>query len=44
MVIGVAGAVGPGLDEKLMELLGDLPEGGGGSPEPAGDRRRTRRA
>ena len=35
MVIGVAGAVGPSLDEKLAELLGDLPEGGGGSPEPA---------
>jgi predicted Zn-dependent peptidase len=35
MVVGVAGAVGEGLDEKLMELLGDLPEGGGGSPEPA---------
>jgi len=37
MVIGVAGAVGPALDEKLMELLGDLPEAGGGSPEPAGE-------
>ena len=37
MVVGVAGAVGPGLDEKLMELLGDLPEGGGGAPEPAAE-------
>jgi predicted Zn-dependent peptidase len=36
MVVGVAGAVGDGLDEKLLELLGDLPEGGGGTPEPAG--------
>ncbi|MET0939441.1 MAG: pitrilysin family protein, partial [Gaiellaceae bacterium] len=36
MVVGVAGAVGQGLDEKLMELLGDLPEAGGGAPEPAG--------
>jgi predicted Zn-dependent peptidase len=35
MVVGVAGDVGTGLDEKLMELLGDLPEGGGGAPEPA---------
>ena len=35
MVVGVAGAVGEGLDQKLMELLGDLPEGGGGAPEPA---------
>jgi len=36
MVIGIAGAIGEGLDEKLVELLGDLPEGGGGAPEPAG--------
>jgi predicted Zn-dependent peptidase len=34
MVIGVAGAVGEGLDEKLVELLGDLPAGGGGAPVP----------
>ena len=34
MVIGVAGAIGDGLDEKLLELLGDLPEGGGGAPSP----------
>ena len=37
MVVGVAGARRPGLDEKLMELLGDLPEGGGDSPEPAAE-------
>jgi predicted Zn-dependent peptidase len=36
MVIGIAGAIGDALDEKLLELLGDLPEGGGGAPEPAG--------
>ena len=35
MVVGVAGAVGTDLDEKLMELLGDLPDGGSGAPEPA---------
>jgi predicted Zn-dependent peptidase len=35
MVVGVAGAVGSGLDEKLADLLGDLAEGGGGTPEPA---------
>jgi len=36
IVVGVAGAIGEGLDEKLLELLGDLPEGEGGAPEPAG--------
>jgi predicted Zn-dependent peptidase len=34
MVVGVAGAIGEGLDERLMELLGDLPGGDGGSPAP----------
>jgi predicted Zn-dependent peptidase len=33
MVFGVAGAVGEGLEERLLELLGDLPSGNGGSPE-----------
>ena len=36
MVVGIAGAVGPDLEGKLMELLGDLPDGGSGAPEPAG--------
>jgi predicted Zn-dependent peptidase len=36
MVVGVAGAVGEGLDEKLLQLLGDLPAGKAGNPEPAG--------
>jgi len=35
MVIGVAGAVGEGLDDKLMELLGDIREGRDGAPETA---------
>jgi predicted Zn-dependent peptidase len=35
MVVGVAGAVGTGLDERLMEMLGDLPDGEAGAPEPA---------
>jgi predicted Zn-dependent peptidase len=35
MVIGVAGAVGEGLDEKLTELLGDVPAGREGTPDPA---------
>ena len=37
MVVGVAGAVGPSLDEKLMDLLGDLPAGNGGAPEPVAE-------
>jgi predicted Zn-dependent peptidase len=35
MVVGVAGAVGEGLEEKLGELLGDVREGREGSPDPA---------
>ena len=34
MVVGVAGAIGEGLDERLAELLGDVPAGERGSPEP----------
>ncbi len=34
MVVGVAGAIGEGLLERLAELLGDVPAGERGSPEP----------
>jgi predicted Zn-dependent peptidase len=34
MVVGVGGAVGDGLHEKIEELLGDLPAGETGEPEP----------
>jgi len=36
MVVGVAGAIGNDLDEKLLELLGDLPAGANGAPDPVG--------
>ena len=34
MVVGVGGAIGDGLHEKLEELLGDLPAAKTGEPEP----------
>jgi predicted Zn-dependent peptidase len=34
MVVGVGGQLGNGLRERLEELLGDLPPGGDGSPDP----------
>jgi len=34
MVLGVAGRIGDGLLEKVQELLGDLPGGETGEPEP----------
>ena len=34
MVVGVAGALGDGLQERLAELLGDVPAGEHGSPAP----------
>ena len=34
MVVGVAGRIGNGLLEKVQELLGDLPAGSIGEPEP----------
>ncbi len=34
MVLGVAGAIGDGLLERAQELLGDLPDGETGEPEP----------
>jgi len=35
MVAGVAGHLGDDLNERLQELLGDVPDGGTGQPEPA---------
>jgi predicted Zn-dependent peptidase len=35
MIVGVAGMVGDGLNERLEELLGDLSGNGDGSPAPA---------
>ena len=35
MVVGVAGAIGEGLDEKLVELLGDVRSGREGAPDAA---------
>jgi len=34
MVVGVGGAIGDGLNEKIQELLGDLPQASTGEPEP----------
>jgi predicted Zn-dependent peptidase len=34
MVVGVGGAIGDGLHEKVAELLGDLPAGDTGEPTP----------
>ncbi|HEY2355629.1 MAG TPA: pitrilysin family protein [Gaiellaceae bacterium] len=34
MVLGVAGRIGDGLLEKVQELLGDMPDGETGEPEP----------
>src|SRR5438874_1067754 len=34
MVVGVGGAIGDGLEEKLDELLGDLPAAKTGEPDP----------
>jgi predicted Zn-dependent peptidase len=34
MVVGVGGRIGDGLNERLEELLGDLPPGETGSPDP----------
>jgi predicted Zn-dependent peptidase len=34
MVVGVAGAVGDDLGARLDELLGDVPDGGDGRPDP----------
>ena len=34
MVIGVGGAVGEGLQERVAELLGDVPEANTGEPDP----------
>jgi predicted Zn-dependent peptidase len=35
MVVGVAGSLGEGLSERLEGLLGDVPNGAVGQPEPA---------
>jgi predicted Zn-dependent peptidase len=42
MVVGVAGAIGEGLDEKLLELLGDLQAGAAGAPDPVRETNGTR--
>jgi predicted Zn-dependent peptidase len=42
MVVGVAGAIGEGLDERLLELLGDLPARAAGAPDPVADVNGTR--
>ena len=34
MVVGVGGRIGDGLNERLEQMLGDLPAGDTGSPEP----------
>ncbi|TMK33114.1 MAG: insulinase family protein [Actinobacteria bacterium] len=34
MVVGIGGALGDGLHERIEELLGDLPEAKTGAPEP----------
>jgi predicted Zn-dependent peptidase len=34
MVIGIGGALGDGLHDRIEELLGDVPEGDTGEPEP----------
>jgi predicted Zn-dependent peptidase len=35
MVVGVGGKIGEGLHERVEELLGDMPQGETGEPEPA---------
>jgi predicted Zn-dependent peptidase len=34
MVVGVGGKIGDGLQQRIAELLGDIPEGDTGEPEP----------
>ena len=43
MVAGVAGNLGDDLNERLQELLGDVPDGRPASPSPRRGRRRRRR-